>query len=220
MFAWMVLLSPWVALAGLIIWDTKTKRTTVVVIAEKASFEQALVNWTRVLGVSTVALVCATLLTAVVLHRTDEAIHRQLEVMERDEEPQIDFNIHPKPEFFEGRLAWSGDIRNSGKRSANNFSIRKYLKIGAGRFFELRSSEPGTDDMPPGANSLITAFSLPITELEANRVVEEGIVRAFFEFTYTDRQGRGHKSSYCLEYNGKSAPGLMSSDTCRSEIAR
>jgi hypothetical protein len=78
MFAWIVLLSPWLALLAYILWEARDKN-----LDEKHRYESALVNWTKVLGLSTVLLVGATAYSAHVLNVTDHTLRETLEASGR-----------------------------------------------------------------------------------------------------------------------------------------
>jgi hypothetical protein len=220
---WILLLSPWLALLGLILWDSHSERTTKIVVAEKGNYERALVVWTAVLGFSTIALVAATTISALILHRTDDAIHRQLEVLERDEQPYVGLAgemSDPEYDSKMGRIFWNFSFRNSGRRAANGFSIKKYMKINEGKFSELPSVLAQSGSLGPNESLFLTVFSEPVTLAQFQTLLKQkqGIT-ALVEFKYTDPLGRQLSSAFCVAYDPM-AIGILNPDVCKGEIGR
>jgi hypothetical protein len=224
-FELLVLLSPWLALMALIVWDS-TKRPIKIVVASKRRFDRALVNWTRVLSISTVGLVVATIVSAVILYRTDEAIHQQLQVLERDEQPyvQLTSDIAP-PEFRvmdrnEGFVYWPIQFVNEGKRPATQFSIRKFIKVGDGKFNDKEGVYDGTRYLEahvPGVFNIVDNGKISADRFQELMKQDKGII-AFVEFTYSDPIERKHKTEFCLAHFNDDTIIFLDPKDCKKEL--
>lgn len=103
------------------------------------SHEKALANWTRILGIATVFLVGATIYNAVVLQSTDEKIHeqvsianKQLAAMLNDQRPWIKVEGFIDEEHSEGPLDFERNatvpfrtkLTNVGRTPALNVRVQ------------------------------------------------------------------------------------------------
>jgi hypothetical protein len=133
------LVSPWLALLALALWDVRDRDPK-----SERRYERALVNWTKVLGLSTACLVAATVYSAVILNETDHTLKDTLESSGRAwiapralvfiEQPTIGKPFHLKMNY-----------ENTGKEPARDILFNHKVEIGK------------LIDMPDGGKALYVA---------------------------------------------------------------
>jgi hypothetical protein len=181
----------------------------------------ALANWTRILGISTIGLVGATILNAYVLHKTDEAIHRSLEVLERDEQPYVGLTSVEGP-FFDSvsnQLYWNFHYQNLGKRAAIKLSIGKFMKLAGEKFQEIPRGEGTLNFLGPNESAYTSLIRENVTpeQFESLMGTEEGFT-GLIEFKYTDPLNRQLSTAFCAARNPNDTVGMLNAETCKSEL--
>ena len=108
---WLCILSPWLALVCLIIWDTTDKQMR---------FKEPIVLFTAMLALGTIALAVVALLQWATLEKTDATLKEA-------QRPWVEFNP-----VIDGDLSWAGeevamlahlDLKNSGHSPALNVRV-------------------------------------------------------------------------------------------------
>ncbi|MGJ4952400.1 hypothetical protein [Bradyrhizobium sp. HKCCYLS20291] len=193
-----LLMSPWAGLLGLIMWDVNRAQKPTPKDDERSRNERVLANWTRILGLSTILLFIATLFSAFILHQTDNAIHRQMELAERDAEPYIsvvDLGTTGQPYYLNNRLNWNFRLKNLGKGLARDIYITKQAVSGA-KIVDTDALE----FMFQGDFTDITVWSEPIDRVEFDRLMaSDAGVWVWIQLDYRDNfDGKAHSNFFCF----------------------
>jgi hypothetical protein len=224
---WLLLLSPWAALITLVLWDSRAKprRPSSMLdeppyVDDKHRYEKALADWTKLLSLSTIALVAATIINAYILHQTDDAIHRQLEVMQREQEPLItvaaEQSGRPLYDPALKQISWNFVLRNVGKGIARQL-YRDEAMIPVGQLF--------TDVGPlefvfPGGESLFTIYSREVDANQAADLLGGDKLAAMVSFRYVDALDQMHVTAFCWGFEPKMALVLLLPADCKKRLGQ
>ena len=179
-------------------------------------------NATVWIAIFTFVTVCVAVSTYFVLNGQLKVMQRQLDAMERDQEPYVSIVDKIDPPTYvpiDNQIRWDWHFTNSGKGTAHDLKIEHFISIDSGPFRHSAQISGPVDvgEQASGKSNFMSTFSARDIDQGKSQILaaKDFGIRIFIKFDYADSLGKSYRTEVCI---GRLANGVVAEvnhDECK-----